>query len=179
MARLHDLKHVDLDNCYWGVSTSLWFNGCPHKCVGCWNAETWDVDETLERPNSEVIEEVLTALDEFGMAKDLTLLGGDPLSPFNIKDVVEIVSEIKKKRPKTRVLCWTGYRWEQLVNNKFLNQALPYIDILIDGKYEKDLHIDGHKFGSTNQRVIDVQKSLTSGSKVLAPENYIKGEDKE
>lgn len=109
------------------------------------------------------------------MEKDLTLLGGDPLSPFNIKDLVEILTGVKKARPKTRVLCWTGYKWEQLVNNKLLGSALPYMDILIDGKYEKDLHIEGHKFGSSNQLVIDVQKSLEAGEKILAPENY-KGE---
>lgn len=172
MARLHDLKHVDLDNCYWGVSTSLWFNHCPHRCVGCWNAETWDKDESLEKSNQEVIEEVLIALDEFGMSKDLTLLGGDPLSPFNVKDVKEILEAIKAVRPQTRVLCWTGYRWENLVRNKILGQALPYIDILIDGKYEQGLHVDGHKFGSSNQLVIDVQKSLLTGEKVIAPENY-------
>ena len=126
----------------------------------------------LERPNQEIIEEVLFALDEFGMEKDLTLLGGDPLSPFNVKDLVEILEGVKQARPKTRVLCWTGYKWEQLVNNKLLGSALPFIDILIDGKYEKDLHIEGHKFGSSNQLVIDVQKSLELGKKVLAPENY-------
>jgi len=174
MARLHDLKHVDLDNCYWGISTSLWFNHCPHRCVGCWNAETWDKNEDLEMSNESVIEEVLLALDEFGMEKDLTLLGGDPLSPFNVKDLVEILQGVKLKRPHTRVLCWTGYRWEQLVNNKVLGAALPYIDILIDGKYEQGLHVEGHKFGSSNQMIIDVKQSLLTGEKVIAPENYVK-----
>lgn len=172
MARLHDLKHVDLDNCYWGISTSLWFNHCPHRCVGCWNAETWDKNESLERPNKEIIEEVLFALDEFGMPKDLTLLGGDPLSPFNIKDVVEILTAVKTARPQTRILCWTGYRWENLIRNKVLGQALPLIDILIDGKYEQKLHVENHKYGSSNQLVIDVQKSLQLGEKIIAPENY-------
>ena len=67
MARLHDLKHVDIDNCYWGMATSLWFNGCPHKCVGCYNAETWDIDDNLYIDNDSVVEETLFALDEFGL----------------------------------------------------------------------------------------------------------------
>ena len=172
MARLHDLKHVDIDNCYWGMATSLWFNGCPHKCVGCYNAETWHIDDKLDRPNQEVIDETLVALDEFGVKKDLTLLGGDPLSVFNLADLIEILAAIKEARPETRVLCWTGYTWKQLQNGTHRN-VLKYIDILIDGRYEKDLHVEGHKFGSSNQKVIDVQESLAKGSVVYAPEDYV------
>ena len=172
MARLHDLKHVDIDNCYWGMATSLWFNGCPHKCVGCYNAETWHIDDKLDRPNQEVIDETLVALDEFGVKKDLTLLGGDPLSVFNLADLIEILVAIKEARPETRVLCWTGYTWKQLQNGTHRN-VLKYIDILIDGRYEKYLHVDGHKFGSSNQKVIDVQASLATGSVVYAPEDYV------
>lgn len=171
MARLHDLKHVDLDNCYWGVSTSLWFNGCPHRCLGCWNIETHDIDSSLERPNKEIIEETLLALDEFGMKKDLTLLGGDPLAPYNLKDLLEILDAVKERRPETRVVCWTGYTWEQL-RHPLQKKVLEHIDILIDGRYEKELHIEGHKFGSSNQRVIDVKKSLEGHEVVEAPENY-------
>ena len=172
MARLHDLKHVDIDNCYWGMATSLWFNGCPHKCVGCYNAETWHIDDKLDRPNQEVIDETLVALDEFGVKKDLTLLGGDPLSVFNLADLIEILAAIKEARPETRVLCWTGYTWKQLQNGTHRN-VLKYIDILIDGRYEKDLHVEGHKFGSSNQKVIDVQASLAKGYVVYAPEDYV------
>ena len=172
MARLHDLKHVDIDNCYWGMATSLWFNGCPHKCVGCYNAETWHIDDKLDRPNQEVIDETLVALDEFGVKKDLTLLGGDPLSVFNLADLIEILVAIKEARPETRVLCWTGYTWKQLQNGTHRN-VLKYIDILIDGRYEKDLHVEGHKFGSSNQKVVDVQASLATGSVVYAPEDYV------
>ena len=172
MARLHDLKHVDIDNCYWGMATTLWFNGCPHKCLGCHNENTWHIDDKLDRPNQEVIDETLVALDEFGVKKDLTLLGGDPLSVFNLADLIEILVAIKEARPETRVLCWTGYTWKQLQNGTHRN-VLKYIDILIDGRYEKDLHVEGHKFGSSNQKVIDVQASLATGSVVYAPEDYV------
>lgn len=111
------------------------------------------------------------ALEEY-FPKDLSLLGGDPLAPVNIKDTVEILKGILEKRPQTRVLCWTGYTWEQVTNSKILSRALPYIDILIDGRYEKDLHVDGHKYGSTNQKIIDVKVSLKQNKLVEAPENY-------
>lgn len=172
MARLHLLQHTDVENTYWGMATSLWFNGCPHKCLGCHNENTWHIDDKLDRPNQEVIDETLVALDEFGVKKDLTLLGGDPLSVFNLADLIEILVAIKEARPETRVLCWTGYTWKQLQNGTHRN-VLKYIDILIDGRYEKDLHVEGHKFGSSNQKVIDVQASLATGSVVYAPEDYV------
>ncbi len=172
MARLHDLKHADIENAYWGVATSLWFNGCPHRCKNCWNEETWAIDDTLDRDNGAIILETLTALDEYGMAKDLSLLGGDPLAPYNLPDMKDIVRGVKTIRPQTRVLCWTGYTWEQLTRNSFWIHALELIDILIDGRYEQSLHVEGHKFGSRNQRVIDVQKSLQNGQIVLAPEEF-------
>ena len=172
MARLHFLKHVDLDNCYWGVSTSLWFNGCPHHCKGCWNAETWEIDRSLEKPNEEIIKETLFALDEFGMKKDLSLLGGDPLAYYNLADTIEILKAIKEQRPQTRVLCWTGFSWQNICTKAMHLEALQYIDILIDGKYKKELHIEGHKYGSSNQKLVDVKESLKQNKKIVAPENY-------
>lgn len=140
--------------------------------LGCWNSETWEVDTSLHIPNEEVIERTLKALDD-PISKDLTLLGGDPLMPNgNLEDVIEIVSEIKSKRPQTRVLCWTGFRIEPLLKSKRFKPALELIDILIDGRYEKDLHVDGKKYGSKNQRIIDVPKTLETGEIVIAPENF-------
>ena len=171
MARLHQIKHVDIENTYWGYSTSLWFNGCPHRCTGCWNANTWDIDDSLKIPNSEVIEETLFALDNY-FPKDLSLLGGDPLAPSNLKDVEEILEKVLEARPETRVLCWTGYMWEYLSKSKTFEKVLPMIDILIDGRYVKELHVEGHKYGSLNQRVIDVKKSLQEGKIIETPEHY-------
>lgn len=165
MARLHDLKHFDSQNTYFGVATSLWFNHCPFHCKGCWNEQTWEKDDSLERPNSEIIAETLLALDEFGLHKDLSLLGGDPLSPLNIFDTLEILKGIKKARPETRVVCWTGFTYERIINK----EVLDYIDILIDGRFVEALKVENYKlYGSSNQRVIDVQKSLAQNKVVIA-----------
>lgn len=175
MARLHLIRETDLHNCYWGISTSLWFNGCPHLCDGCWNKSTWEIDESLTIPNPEVIEMTLRALDD-PISKDLTLLGGEPLMPNgNLEDTIEIVTAILNRRPQTRVLCWTGFRIEQIIKNKKFLPALNLIDILIDGRYEKDLRVTGKKYGSTNQRIIDMKETLRTGSVVIAPENYERG----
>lgn len=143
---------------------SLWFNHCPFHCKGCWNEQTWQKDESLERPNQEIIEEALLALDEFGLAKDLTLLGGDPLSLENIQDTLEIVSTIKGLRPLTKVLCWTGYRMDVLLLSKKHQPILPYLDVLIDGRFVEEQKVENYQlFGSSNQRIIDVQQTLAVG----------------
>lgn len=166
MARLHDIKEVDLENTYWGVSTSLWFNHCPHHCFGCWNDSTWDLDDSLEMPNDVVVEKTLTYLDSYGMSKDLTLLGGEPFSPYNIKDLVYILQEIKSKRPDTRILAWSGYEFHVLKRSKYMREALEFVDVIVCGRYIDDWNCHGQNkmYGSENQYIVDVKKSLASGT---------------
>ena len=172
MARLHLIRETDIHNTYWGIATSLWFNGCPHRCKGCWNNDTWEIDSSLEINNRAVIAQTLMALDD-PISKHLSILGGEPLMPSsNLDDFIEIVSMVKKFRPKTKVLCWTGYRMEYLLKHDKFLKALDLIDVLIDGRYDQSKSITGKKYGSTNQRVIDVQKSLYIKEVCLAPENY-------
>lgn len=168
MARLHDIKEVDLDNTYWGVATSLWFNHCPHRCVGCWNEETWDVDETLHKDNDEVIKTTLNYLDSFRMEKDLTLLGGEPFSPYNLEDLHYILSSILKERPKTRVLSWSGYEFHVLKRSPRMRKVVEMVDILVCGKFMEEYKCtDTTKmYGSENQYIVDVQESLSLGKTV-------------
>lgn len=168
MARLHDIKEVDLDNTYWGVATSLWFNHCPHRCVGCWNEETWDVDETLHKDNDEVIKTTLNYLDSFRMEKDLTLLGGEPFSPYNLEDLHYILSSILKERPKTRVLSWSGYEFHVLKRSPRMRKVVEMVDILVCGKFMEEYKCtDTTKmYGSENQYIVDVQESLRLGETV-------------
>lgn len=162
MARLHNLKWIDVENALWGVSTSLWFNSCPHRCIGCWNNETWDKDSSLERDNQDIIEETLQALDSLGLPKYLSLLGGDPLAPENLDDLLEILKGVKDVRPHTKVLCWTGYRYEALRSKK-QKEVLSYIDVVIDGKFIEALKTEGKLFGSSNQRIIDIKETEKQG----------------
>lgn len=165
MARLHDIKEVDLENTYWGVATSLWFNHCPHRCFNCWNDETWELDEHLEIDNDEVIERTLKALDAYGIEKDLTLLGGEPFSPSNLKDLMYILEHIKAIRPETKVLAWSGYEFHVLKRSLNMKEALRYVDVLVCGRYvdEWNCHGQGKMYGSENQYIVDVQKSLNNG----------------
>lgn len=168
MARLHDIKEFDLENTYWGVATSLWFNHCPHECFGCWNQETWGRDDTLEIPNDQVVAHTLQYLDSCAMAKDLTLLGGEPFSPYNVKDLAYILTRIKEVRPETRVLSWSGYEFHVLKKSKYMREALRYVDVIVCGRYidEWNCHGQNKMYGSENQYIVDVQASLASGETV-------------
>ena len=94
----------------------------------------------------------------------LALLGGDPLSPKNIKDTIYIVEALKEWRPDLNVICWTGFTWEQVVGSKLLSPILEYLDVLVDGRFMIDRKIEGKKYGSDNQRAIDVQRTLSEGT---------------
>lgn len=168
MARLHDIKKDDMENTYWGIATSLWFNHCPHRCPGCWNQETWDVDESLEIDNDEVIERTLRYLDSNGINRSLTLLGGEPFSPYNLDDLNYILSSIKLSRPDTKVLSWSGYEFHVLKSSPRYLDVIKNIDILVCGRFlEKYKCKDTTKmYGSENQYIVDVQESLSIGQTV-------------
>lgn len=108
--------------------------------------------------NDAIVDETLEALDKH-FPKNLSLLGGDPLSPLNLKDTTYIVKKIKEARPSTKIACWTGFSWEQLQSRAYI-EILPLLDIVVDGRYIEELRVTGRKFGSSNQRIINVKKSI-------------------
>lgn len=182
MAYVHLLKHYDAENSYpnfdgvtGGATVSLWFNGCSKKCKGCWNMETWGRKKSLYMDNEDLIEETLVALDEH-FPKQLALIGGDPLEESfeqdfrnNASDTLDILSKIRDRRPETRVICWTGYNWDECLELPVVRQILDdgLIDLLIVGRFEEDLKVEGGLYGSSNQELLDVVKSLESGVKVV------------
>lgn len=184
MAYIHLIHHYDPENGYPTVgptpgsaSVSIFFNGCSKACPLCWNPEALGRKRSLYRPNEEVVEEVLEALDEF-FPKDLALLGGDPLENSfeedfrnNAADTLEILEGVKKERPQTRVICWTGYTWNECLADPLVKEIFEkgLIDILIDGRFIFERKVEGKMYGSSNQRVIDVKKSLLAGEVILIP----------
>ena len=166
MARIHEIRKFDIANTYWGPAVSIFFNFCPHRCPGCWNEETWKLEPSLEVPNDTIVAEVLEALDAEGIHKDLSLLGGEPLASKNRDHTLYILKKVLAARPETKVLCWTGYTWDQVKDL----EIMQHIDVLIDGRYKKDLRVIGKKYGSSNQRIIDVPESLRTGTLVQLPD---------
>lgn len=145
-----------------GVSVSLWTQGCPHYCKGCFNKETWDFNGGKEFGQEEY-EYILELINADNIQRNLSILGGEPLCPENINGVLALIKMVKRKFPSIKVYVWTGYTFEKLID-KYPNIKFNCIDVLIDGKFEKDLKdLSLLLRGSRNQRVINVSKTLEVG----------------
>lgn len=138
-----------------GIRVVLWTTGCNHQCKECHNPETWDESQGI--PFTELtMNELLTALD-MPYIQGLTLSGGDPLYPNNRGTVLSIIKTVKATYPNKDIWLWTGYLWDEVKDLEIMR----YVDVLIDGPYIASLKNIRLKYrGSSNQRVIDVQKSL-------------------
>lgn len=145
-----------------GIRMTVFFQGCPHHCIGCHNPETWDYDGNCIEMS---VEEVLKLFDNDSILAGITLSGGEPLSPRNFDEIFELVQEIKRR--KKNVWIYTGYVIDKLLE-KYPNlkkDLLPYVDVIVDGPFlieQRDLLLDFK--GSKNQRLIDVKEYL-KGSK--------------
>lgn len=164
--KYHNITHDDMKNGE-GIRVVLWVSGCEHHCPECQNQETWDKDSGIPF-DGEAIKEIL---EEFSKeyVSGITFSGGDPLSPYNCEEVYHLIFTIKRKFPYKTIWLYTGYTYEELLmKNVFIENILWFTDVLVDGEYKKDLkNLDLKWRGSSNQRVIDVQKSLIEGKVVL------------
>lgn len=150
-------KVVDFDyNNGDGIAVTLWVTGCPHKCKGCHNPQLFNPD----RGNDDymgAVDKILKALSIRRIDKHLSILGGEPLAPYNIEQVIDVCKIVKRKYPNKKIWVWTGYKWEDLDIRQ--QQLLKYIDYLVDGKFEESLKVENQWYGSSNQRIIDVKRS--------------------
>lgn len=170
----HDIKKCDMLNGD-GIRVSLWVSGCEHNCSQCQNPQTWTIDSGI--PFDEESENELFEALKKPYILGITFSGGDPLHENNLQDVLNLVNKIRLSLPKKNIWLYTGYTWEQIMNSNrtpiepqnALRQAIILkVDILIDGRYEDDKRDITLKWrGSSNQRVIDVQKSLNEGEVIL------------
>lgn len=155
-----------------GLRTVLFVAGCSHHCKGCQNPQTWDSKSGIPF-DSEAKLEIIESLKDPSVS-GLTLSGGDPLYSGNIKEISELVRTIKYIYPEKNIWLYTGFIYEDLIDNRPIirNTILPYIDIIVDGEFVESLKdIDLNWIGSSNQRLIDVQKSLENNVITLYKEN--------
>ena len=155
-----------------GVRVSLFVSGCTHHCKGCFNPETWDFNFGQEF-TEETENEILAALKP-GHIRGLSLLGGEPFEPTNQRRLLPFLRRVKEVYPEKDLWCYTGYLFdEELQGDSPANiettlPMLQLIDILVDGVFieaEKNLNLRFR--GSNNQRIIDVQRSLTENRTVV------------
>ena len=146
-----------------GVRVSIFMQGCTFNCKNCFNSETHDFNGGKEFTD-ETINRVLELCDN-EYIEGLSILGGEPMHPNNIEGTTKLAKAFKEKFPKKNVWAWTGCLFDKDLKGK---EVLKYIDTLIDGQYIDELKDPTLKWkGSSNQRVIDVQKSLLNNSVVL------------
>ncbi len=164
--RYNKIRKMDISNGP-GVRVSIFMQGCAFHCKNCFNEETWDFNGGKEF-TEDTVNRVLE-LAEKDHIVGLSILGGEPMNPVNIEGTTTLAKKFKEKYPNKSVWVWTGFLFDKDLKDK---EALKYIDVLIDGRYEDELHDFRLKWkGSSNQRVIDVQKSINQGKIVLLEEN--------
>ena len=181
--RYASIREMDISNGE-GVGVALFVQGCPFNphCYNCFNPDTWDFNGGKEW-TPEIKDKFLELIDR-PYIKRVSILGGEPLADENLDDVLDLVTTIKEKFPQKTIWIYSGYTWESIMNyTSCSTDDFDYIEeSYIDEQYEKrkkiismcDVMVDGRYIdsqrditlkwrGSTNQRVIDIQKSLKDG----------------
>ena len=163
--RYHKIRKMDISNGP-GVRVSIFMQGCTFNCKNCFNPETHDfngghefLDETIEK----VLD--LCSLDHI---VGLSILGGEPMHPLNIDGTTKLAKKFKERYPDKTIWIWSGFLFDRDLKDK---EILKYIDVLVDGQYKDELSNPKLKYcGSSNQRVIDVKKSLLKNEIILFDE---------
>lgn len=163
-----NIKKYDVANGT-GVRVSLFVSGCTHRCKGCFNAEAWDF--SYGKPyTAETEEEILQALGH-GYIAGLSLLGGEPFEPQNQRALLPLLRKFRAQYPQKNVWCYTGYTLESdlfaggRAHCEATDEMLSLIDILVDGEFVEDLKDIKLRFrGSSNQRIIDLARTLREGT---------------
>lgn len=159
--RYHNITTDDMLNGD-GLRTVLWVAGCNHKCKGCHNPVTWDINGGL--PFDNVAKQELFEKLSKSWISGVTLSGGDPLHPKNREDIGKLIHEIHDTFPNKTIWLYTGFLFDDIKDLEFI----PLIDVLVDGKFiKKFFDSQLHWCGSSNQRVIDVKKTIEIGKIVL------------
>ena len=143
-----------------GVSVTFFTQGCPHKCKGCHNPETWDFEGGKEFTN-KTLNEIFNALGANGIKRSFCVMGGEPLCEENLFLTLLVLKEVRARFPNVDIYLWTGYYYEDLLKciNPHLKQILNLVDILIDGPYiqaKRDITLP--LCGSSNQSVINLKE---------------------
>lgn len=166
-----NIKYFDIANGE-GIRTSLFVSGCRRHCKGCFNAVTWDF--LFGKPfTKEIEDQIINSLNDSNIA-GLTLLGGDPFEPENQRGLINLLRRFKNECPNKDLWAYSGYEFDKdmikggLVYTEVTDEMLSYIDVLVDGRFIEELKDISIRFrGSSNQRIIDVKKSLKDNKVVL------------
>lgn len=149
-----------------GLRFTIFTQGCPHNCPGCHNPQT----HSMKGGKKISINKLYKQIKKNGLLSGITFSGGEPF--VQAKMLIPLAKKLKEDN--FEIASYTGYLFEDLVNDKvpFAKELLKYLDVLIDGKFVLSLKSMDLAFkGSSNQRTIDVQKSLKENKTILSSDN--------
>ena len=162
-----EIKNYDIANGE-GVRVSLFVSGCTHHCKNCFNPETWSFE--YGNPFTKETEDYIIECLSPDYIDGLSLLGGEPFEPQNQEVLLPFLRRVRNELPDKTIWCYTGYLFdkellsESRARCEYTDEMLSLIDVLVDGEFVQALHEISLAFrGSSNQRIIDVQKSLETG----------------
>ena len=166
-----NIKYYDIANGP-GVRTSLFVSGCRHHCKNCFNKEAWDFNYGNDF-TEDTIQEIIEAMNH-DYITGLSLLGGEPFELINQKGLLPLLKKVKEVYPDKTIWAYSGFLYDELKEMDYpeTKEILSLIDVLVDGKFVESLKDPNLYFrGSSNQRVIDMKKTLKSKKIVLHEKN--------
>ena len=166
-----EIKNCDIANGI-GVRVTLFVSGCTNRCKGCFQPQTWDFSYGREFTR-ETEEELLTMLKP-AYIKGLTLLGGEPFEPENQRALLPFVKRMKEMYPAKTVWAFSGFTYDEMKQSgshprcEVTDELLDLVDVLVDGRFVEELKDISLRFrGSSNQRIIDLNRTRREGNIVL------------
>lgn len=166
-----EIKNCDIANGS-GVRVSLFVSGCTNRCKNCFQPQTWDFGYG-EEFTRETEDRIIALLGKEYIA-GLTVLGGEPFEPQNQRTLLSFIKRVRETLPEKNIWAYSGFTVEELMRDgshphcEVTEELLGLIDVLVDGRFVEELKDISLKFrGSKNQRIIDVKKTLETGSAVL------------
>ena len=165
------IKNCDIANGE-GVRVTLFVSGCTNHCENCFQPETWDFG--YGEPFTPAVEDRLIEMLRPGFINGLTMLGGEPMEPQNQRALLPFLRRVRKELPEKTIWAFSGFTWEELNTPgshpccEVTPELLSLLDVLVDGRFVQALYDISLRFrGSSNQRIIDVPKTLESGNLTL------------
>ena len=156
--RFAQIRKEDISNGP-GIRVSLFVQGCNRHCDGCFNPETWDYDKG--QIFNRRIQELFLDLGKEKKITGFSILGGEPLDQD--ERMLELIKKIKERYPDKTIWMWTGHTYEDLTDEQM--EIVKFIDVLVDGPFIISQRCPSKRFrGSMNQRIIDIKKTLESGT---------------
>lgn len=168
------IKNCDIANGE-GVRVTLFVSGCTNRCKNCFQPQTWDFE--YGQPFTTDTEKELLDLLSPDYINGLTVLGGEPFEPSNQRALLPFLKKVRETYPKKNIWCFSGFTYEELKQEgshprcEVTDEMLAQVDVLVDGRFVEELKDISLRFrGSSNQRLIDMNKSREAGKLILLPD---------